>query len=538
MAFIFCIYYLEDKKMFYEESAINQILLCKVCDSKLNDPRILPCGQSVCAECVVKLADTSNQRIKCLNCGKAHEIPHDGFPENKALVEITKLKSSKVSRCQLISQIKQIIEDLGDKSLKVESCLEIGETTIRNKCDKARNDVQLTIEEAHLELDKSHKSFMDEINSYEEECRNHLKTLKANKTDDVDKFLARVKEFQNESIVLLDKNELDQIKLENMLNEAKKLMRKIQKVDAHLECDVFNNKDIYFYKKNEVLALNHFGSIKTYERQTRFRKNESDLVQVNLSAHLNDCNLDSIDISTFSILENGNIFMAYKNLQSKVNLCLFDCNGNVLKKVEECFETQIDCPAFDSSSNESYIYLLTQATKSKKFELRRIDQSLNVKKKIGLYREHKIHANNEKLLILDLEENVIDRLNLLTLEVIDERVPVEDNFEVATSFFLTDDSCVIARKEEVTLCSFYLYGRALENFEVEYSENSPNCFCYLGNYIVSHDQVSKCLNFYNEDGIIVDDVNLERLPADVKFIGTQKEKLYFFDKAELKIYYF
>ncbi len=60
--------------MFYEESAINQILLCKVCDSKLNDPRLLPCGQSVCGECVAKLADTSNQRIKCLNCFKNEPI--------------------------------------------------------------------------------------------------------------------------------------------------------------------------------------------------------------------------------------------------------------------------------------------------------------------------------------------------------------------------------------------------------------------------------------------------------------------------------
>ena len=92
-----------------------------------------------------------------------------------------------------------------------------------------------------------------------------------------------------------------------------RVMRKIQKLDSRLECDIFDNKDIFFCKKNEVLALDYFGSIRKYEMQPRFLKNESELVQVNLSAHLNDCNLDSIDTSTFSILENGNIFMAYKN---------------------------------------------------------------------------------------------------------------------------------------------------------------------------------------------------------------------------------
>ena len=68
--------------------------------------------------------------------------------------------------------------DLKEKSLKVETSLEIGETTIRYKFDDERNDAQLNIEEAHLELDKFHKTFMDDIDSHEQECQRNLKTLK------------------------------------------------------------------------------------------------------------------------------------------------------------------------------------------------------------------------------------------------------------------------------------------------------------------------------------------------------------------------
>ena len=52
------------------------------------DPRLLPCGKSVCHRCVDILADTYKKRIKCENFGKTHEIPDDGFPKNLALQEL------------------------------------------------------------------------------------------------------------------------------------------------------------------------------------------------------------------------------------------------------------------------------------------------------------------------------------------------------------------------------------------------------------------------------------------------------------------
>ena len=68
--------------MFYQADNIDSILICEVCDIKLVDPRLLPCGKSVCHRCVDILADSDKKRIKCQNCGKTHEIPDEGFPKN------------------------------------------------------------------------------------------------------------------------------------------------------------------------------------------------------------------------------------------------------------------------------------------------------------------------------------------------------------------------------------------------------------------------------------------------------------------------
>jgi hypothetical protein len=82
--------------MFYQADQIDSILICSVCDNKMVDPRILPCGKSVCHKCVDVIADTDKKRIKCHNCGKIHEIPDDGFAKNLSLQELLEFEQKEV----------------------------------------------------------------------------------------------------------------------------------------------------------------------------------------------------------------------------------------------------------------------------------------------------------------------------------------------------------------------------------------------------------------------------------------------------------
>ena len=74
--------------MFFQADTINSILNCNVCENKMFDPRLLPCGKSVCHRCVDAIADTGKKRIECENCAKIHDIPDDGFPKILALQKI------------------------------------------------------------------------------------------------------------------------------------------------------------------------------------------------------------------------------------------------------------------------------------------------------------------------------------------------------------------------------------------------------------------------------------------------------------------
>ena len=90
--------------MFYQADKIDSILICKICDNKMVDPRLLPCGKSLCHRCVDFLADTEKKRIKCENCAKIHEIPNDGFLKNFALQKLLEFEAKEVSQSNHICQ--------------------------------------------------------------------------------------------------------------------------------------------------------------------------------------------------------------------------------------------------------------------------------------------------------------------------------------------------------------------------------------------------------------------------------------------------
>ena len=84
----------------------------------------------------------------------------------------------------------------------IESTLECGDASIRDHCDKVRNDMQLAIEQAHAKLDEFHKEFMDEIDNHEKECQAKFKSIQQNKGD-IEKVLNDSNELLSKSDQLL-----------------------------------------------------------------------------------------------------------------------------------------------------------------------------------------------------------------------------------------------------------------------------------------------------------------------------------------------
>ncbi len=67
-------------------SLLIELLKCKICKSILDDPVLIPCGESVCA-CHITTGEFLKSRHSdvCLICEQIHQAPIEGYSKNRTL---------------------------------------------------------------------------------------------------------------------------------------------------------------------------------------------------------------------------------------------------------------------------------------------------------------------------------------------------------------------------------------------------------------------------------------------------------------------
>ncbi len=89
--------------MFYEESKIKSELNCVKCKQRLDEPRILPCGEYICAYCSISIEATNN-KFKCFACREDHLMPDEGLPISKRMLRFLALNPEEVYRSQQVKK--------------------------------------------------------------------------------------------------------------------------------------------------------------------------------------------------------------------------------------------------------------------------------------------------------------------------------------------------------------------------------------------------------------------------------------------------
>ena len=82
--------------MYFEINQVNDTLLCQHCKGRLDIPKILPCGETICSFCVSSLK-VVDKIFDCVACKQKHEMPKDGLLNNIALLKILSIKPTKIS---------------------------------------------------------------------------------------------------------------------------------------------------------------------------------------------------------------------------------------------------------------------------------------------------------------------------------------------------------------------------------------------------------------------------------------------------------
>ncbi len=73
--------------MFYDTNQVKNVLICKNCESNMDLPKSLPCGEVMCSHCESNIQMNGN-KFDCSLCQNKHDMPRDGLPICKPLLQI------------------------------------------------------------------------------------------------------------------------------------------------------------------------------------------------------------------------------------------------------------------------------------------------------------------------------------------------------------------------------------------------------------------------------------------------------------------
>ena len=123
--------------MFYEEDEINSLLICKLCQQKLVDPRVLNCGNTVCHKCIIAIYDKQTNGFDCIFCFKFHIMPKIGFPVNEIILKLSDKKPKEVYRGEIYENLKHRLETIDLKCEKLQNDFNNIPKRIKEQCKKS-----------------------------------------------------------------------------------------------------------------------------------------------------------------------------------------------------------------------------------------------------------------------------------------------------------------------------------------------------------------------------------------------------------------
>jgi hypothetical protein len=156
--------------MFYEENQISKNLNCPICKNRYDKPKILPCANVICNNCIVANVDKNSSEFKCLLCPDMHKIPQAGFPICKPLFNILLEESNDVYRGESIEKLKTNLKDIQSQINNLTFDMNHGIDKIKEHCSNLRIDIQLASEATIQQLNEITETMLNKINSYERDC--------------------------------------------------------------------------------------------------------------------------------------------------------------------------------------------------------------------------------------------------------------------------------------------------------------------------------------------------------------------------------
>ena len=236
--------------MFYSQTSIDCLKRCPGCQEEYQRPFMLPCGQTVCQHCILKSKRLKSEVILCSFCSDSHAIPSNGFPINKMVLELLKIKPEEIHRSDAVDKLKNLLKIIQIKVVNLHNDIQKGKETIHKHFSIVKNDIQIRTDQLVEQIQNFNKELTNEANEQELKC---IENYTCNAKTDV--------EINCKSLNILDfctiwSNYLNESKInDNEVDDALKLaeshLEKINEEEGNFLAKIFNNKIPVFEKSKK-----------------------------------------------------------------------------------------------------------------------------------------------------------------------------------------------------------------------------------------------------------------------------------------------
>ena len=303
--------------MFFEQNQISNVLNCSKCSKEFDEPRMLPCGITVCNECISILTNTkkaNSNLFECAMCLDEHTIPSKGFPLNKSILTLIGQKPKEVFRGKVVEDFKLNLEIISKKKEQFEFQFNNGIDAIKKHCLNLRCDVHASSEKAILRINELTDSMISEINKYENKCISSFQIannrLNLHEKQSFEQLIKQADKFHTEWKNYLKNLHLDEESVSNANITGLTLLNKLNDDEIKLKSSIYNNNFIEFKANAKEIEKNIIGSI-NYSKGNKIQFKET--INLRNVEYLKNAFFDSIFID---IDPYGSIDILYLEISS------------------------------------------------------------------------------------------------------------------------------------------------------------------------------------------------------------------------------
>ena len=248
--------------MFYDEEQIKSVLNCKQCNERLDVPKILPCGATICTFCVSTIKIEDEFTFECKLCNNMHVFPSNGFPTSETILSLLSFKPNEIHRSDAAESLKTTLKEIQNKIDQITFGINNGIDQIKEYCIDLRTEVFLATELAIQQINELNEKLIFEINQYESDCIKAFEE-KQHERETFDNLVEELKQFNNEWSKYLKQFKISDNAVIEANETAIRLNQLAEEEKIKLDDFIFNRNHLKFEQNKSKLLSTVLGTLDT-----------------------------------------------------------------------------------------------------------------------------------------------------------------------------------------------------------------------------------------------------------------------------------